>query len=234
MDNSLLYIYNKGFLPGPKETEGQFLKRIEKVEKILKNPSLFFKKNLTPFQGCSLLDSVSKNFFFHGSSTLIYQIEEGINFPIINSPSKFSKLFVEEKEILNHELIHARRCQFDKSKYEEIIAYRTSPSPFRRKISPIITSNTDLIVFFLTIFTSFISLIPLSLLLFFFSTRLYFRHKTINKCISYLKEKNPSFEKILIAMTDKEISFVSKKMLHKIDFSLYRWQFIQNLFGTIL
>jgi hypothetical protein len=234
MGNSLLSIYNKGFLPGPDESKNKFFERIEKVEKILQNPSAFFKKPLTPLQGCFLLEENSKNLFFHGSSTLIYQIEEGINFPIIKSPSKFSKLFVTEDEILNHELVHARRCQFDESKYEEILAFRTSFSPFRKNLSPIISSNNDLIAFFLAIFFCFISLIPLSLLLLFFSTRLAFRQKTIHKCIRYLKSKTPSYEQILTAMTDEEILFLSKKQFHKIDFTLYRWQFIQTLFGTIL
>jgi hypothetical protein len=229
MDN-LSDIYNKGFLPGPKETKESFFYRIQRIEKLIKSPPPFFKKKLMPFYGCGLLEIGSKNLFFHGSSTCIYQVEKGVNLPIISTPSKFSKLFVTEKEIFDHELIHARRCQFEKSKYEEILAYRTSNCFIRKMISPIFNSNTDVILFFLGIFSLFISFIPLFLVLIFLSTRLFLRQKAINRCIKHLKNHTCFYENILHSMTDEEIDFLSKGQIDKIDFSLYRWQLLKNIF----
>src|SRR5262245_52150906 len=46
--------------------------------------------------------------------------------------------FYRRDELVTHECAHVGRMAFDEPAFEEIIAYRTSPSPFRRWLGPII------------------------------------------------------------------------------------------------
>ena len=140
----LINLYNNGFIPGPNESEKQFFSRVEATKKIIENPKQYipkkFTKNglLTPINKASLLLVGKKNFFIFASSTTIIEIKKNLPIAIITNPSNFSSLFINKKEVIDHELIHAKRASFPNSKYEEFIAYRTSQSFYRKFFSPIL------------------------------------------------------------------------------------------------
>ncbi|MBN2478956.1 MAG: hypothetical protein JXA94_01880 [Parachlamydiales bacterium] len=57
-------------------------------------------------------------------------------------------------EILAHEAVHAARVAFDEPKTEEIFAYLTASSHFRRVFGPIVKTNKDIVIFFSFLFLS--------------------------------------------------------------------------------
>ena len=128
--------------------------------------------------------------------------------------------------------MHAVRCCYDKSKYEEMFAYMTANSFFRKFLGPIIESSKEVLIFLILIFStifcqslytffdnkffyyyfcffSFLSFSTISFGLF----RLFFKRIKLFK--SYKKIKKLGFDKkkamaILFRLTDGEISNFSK------------------------
>ncbi|MCH9621161.1 MAG: hypothetical protein S4CHLAM20_05770 [Chlamydiia bacterium] len=240
MKDEYLSYYKKGFLPGPNETEKAFLNRIKKVQDILNHPKKFitdssFQKTIfEPFKNCGLLFTPQRNSPVYASQTLILETEDKTLIPLIKTPSKFSLKFINANEIINHELVHARRILFNDDHFEEILAYRQSPSFFRRFFSPLIISRLELSLFFIFALMSISSMLPLISATLYLLIRLILKQNKITKCIQYLKKKTPHYEEILMAMTDEEINNLSKMKLAKIDFSLFRWTYLQTLFGKII
>ena len=227
--------YAKGFLPGPEETEKEFFDRIAATEHIIKDPKkyitdrYFSKTELSPCGGAALL-AKRKNFFLHASSTIIVELKDKLIIPIITSPS--SRL-VDNNEVMKHELVHAKRALFTEPKFEEMIAFRTSKHKWRKYLSPILSSNIELLLFFSCALLSFFSLFPLTICLSLFAMQLYRRQKIIRRCLSYLKQHTKHPEEVLVGMLDSEIIAMSKGRLEEINFSLFRWKFMQTLFGKV-
>lgn len=225
-------LYLKGFLPGPYESEEKFLQRVEKTKEVLKKPKefitdkIFQNTDFEAFNGSALLVQ-KKNLFYHAASTMIVELKNGLILPIITKPKS---LFIPKEEVLKHELVHARRALFDDPKFEELLAFRTSKSKYRRTLSPIFSSNIEVLLFFLTTILSFWTLLPMLINLTFFSYRLFYRHKIIRHCKDFLKRCTKHPEPVLRAMTDQEILAMSKGEIGKIDFSLFRWKFLEEIF----
>lgn len=57
----------------------------------------------------------------------------------------------DRNELLAHELAHIGRMTFQEPIYEEVLAYRTSKSAFRRWLGPIVTSGREAAVFLLVL-----------------------------------------------------------------------------------
>ena len=51
------------------------------------------------------------------------------------------------RELLAHEMSHIGRMMFQEPKYEEVLAYMTSPSLFRRWIGPLFSQNWEMMIF---------------------------------------------------------------------------------------
>jgi hypothetical protein len=236
MTDEYLKHYNDGFIPGPIETEEEFLRRVDRVKEIIENPSDSITekslKNLKfkPFKGCALLFTSKKYSPLFASQTLILEMDDETLFPLIKSPSKLSSYFISAKEILDHELVHARRSLFEEPKFEEILAYRSSSSRTRRFLGPMIVSNLEIVGFLLCSLLAVWTLIPLLSFTTTLLVRQILRQRTLKKAIMRLKEMTPHIEKVLQSMTDEEITHLSKNQLSKINFSLFRWQFLQKLF----
>ncbi len=236
MPESYLQLYQQGFLPGPKETKEAFFKRISLSRKIIASPEKYItEKSLkgsifTPVDRAYILINNSKYSFFQASSTIILEIEKGVFFALIKSPSKFSSLFVNAEEVLSHEEVHARRAQFEEPKFEEILAYRTSLSRLRRLLSPVISTNKMVVTFYLSLLLIPFSFYPFLVLITWCSVTSFIRQRHIHRCLSYLKTISSTPEEILMAMTDFEIVHMSKGRLDKIDRFEFRWKFIEELF----
>lgn len=95
-----------------------------------------------------LLFSNEKILPWQGGVALIFQLEEGSPLSaLIQLREKVYPLFGTNQERLIHELAHIGRMGFNENKYEEMIAYRSSKSPFRRLIGPLFQSGWESILF---------------------------------------------------------------------------------------
>lgn len=236
MDKSYVKLHEEGFLPGPKESKEAFFYRVSLLRKIATCPAKYITEKsfrgrvFTPVDRAYLLVDQCKHCFFQASSTTIIEVESGVFIPIIKNPSKFSSLFVNSKEVIAHEQIHAKRAQFDEPKFEEIIAYRSSKSHFRQQISPVISTTKQQGLFFLLVLFMPVSLYPILAFILWCSITSFTRQKHIHRCLAHLKKISNSPEEILIAMTDKEILQMSKNGALPNDPDEFRWQFITKLF----
>jgi hypothetical protein len=227
--------YDKGFLPGPIETEKEFFERIDATERVLLHPKKYIteksyaKATLSPLGGAALLAN-TKNRFYHAASTTIVELKNGLILPIISVPS--SRL-VKKEEVIKHELVHARRVLFEEPKFEEILAFRTSKSKLRAIASPMFSTKTDIYIFMTGVICSSFSIALPVICWAFLCSREIPRRSAFIKCITYLKMHTTSCEEILAAMTDNEIISMSKGKLEEIDFTLFRWKFLETIFGKI-
>jgi hypothetical protein len=161
-DEKLFELNSLGFIPGPDEDEETFLKRVKLSQELNANyekflPDIPCEKIKKPFlswvkaQLLNLYDFVPDSFFgffsnenltfFQGAA--VWEIEkEGIKLPILQIRKQMAKgsyLFIYKiEEILAHEAVHAARVAFCEPIFEEILAYLTSSSSFRKNFGPIL------------------------------------------------------------------------------------------------
>lgn len=228
--------YMQGFMPGPKEDENTFLQRVGTIEQLLKNPQRLNKllpddAILTKEEPSLLYFNSNKKLpFWTAALTWIIEVEKGIKLPILQLPKK-PRMFClsKQNEVLAHEKVHALRVAFDEPIFEEIIAYRTSPSKLRRYFGPLFSSNKEVILFLGAVFTLlFLPLVSISL----FSIqlmRLFFRQSTFSKAYKHLSNvcKNP--EKIILCLTDQEIKSAAKNNFQFLDHDSVRIKLIKEL-----
>lgn len=107
-----------------------------------------------------------------------------------------------KEEIIAHELVHAKRMHLDEPCFEEILAYRTSSSPFRRYFGPLFRSSFESVLFLLSFLPAVVNplyIFPSLIIPFFFVIRLVKYQRIFAKAL----QKQP-WEK-LIEMRDQEI-----------------------------
>ncbi len=284
---SLLEYNAQGLIPGPGETESEFLKRVdyclrlkefipdslEKVplstdahaaENVLRDAS----KTLLPLYDIAplwipLYFSNYRLAPWHGGCAWIFQMDR-------DSPTaalfQLRKAFLhsvrylglyDRNEIVTHELCHVGRMMFEEPKFEEHLAYHTSPSRFRRWFGALVQSSYESMVFVLAILITLLfdisllflqptetialslwaKLLPISLILFALC-RLVLRHFQIRRCLAklhLLAKTTQQAEAILYRMTDKEILSFGTMTLDEIksyvsqDKSL-RWRVIAEAY----
>lgn len=213
-DKELDNLGARGLLVGPHENEEAFLLRIQ--EKIytsqppIQLENIFSicpdwveikdsNKNLLPWQG---------GFAEIEGTNIFIQLRKG--------KGKIWGIYSKE-ELLAHELVHAARMAFEEPIFEEILAYQTSHSKFRRFYGPIFRTSSESLFFLTTLLilaivnlfyitTEFLimgSLIPLS----FFLWRLCANQRKFRRARQNLKsflgceKKALSF---LLSLTDQE------------------------------
>ncbi|MFT4552621.1 MAG: hypothetical protein ACI9S8_001246 [Chlamydiales bacterium] len=169
---------------------------------------------------------------WHGGSSWIPEVNEGspIIFFQLRKAFKASSTYLwiyQRNEILSHEAVHVGRMAFHEPEFEEILAYRTSSSPLRRLLGPIIQSPEETMAFALIIsfivaldyfllFTQnfslyatamWLKLIPLFLILYGL-WRIWKLHRVFEKCLENLEALLSSKDKanaVIYRLTDKEI-----------------------------
>lgn len=131
-------------------------------------------------------------------------------------------------ELVAHELCHVGRMAYEEPRYEELLAYRTSKSPFRRYWGPLFTTPAQSGIFALLL----LLILMADLITLFFQPDLYgsiqwmkvlplvwigwlifdlmVRQRIFKKCLHILPEK------ILYRLTDREIDLFSKMTLDEI------------------
>jgi len=129
--------------------------------------------------------------------------------------------------VLSHELSHVGRMCFEEPKFEELIAYRSSSTSWRRWFGPLVQSAWESLLFVFLLLMIFIvdlflfwygdfdaytrlmwlKLIPLGLIGI-AAARLLLRHQQLKKCRKTLSTiiSNPlTVSAVLYRLTDKEI-----------------------------
>ena len=153
-DQELLALNQKGFIPGPGETEADFTARVQapppvQFQSMEPIPSshwdwvrhhleelydfrpdsltaFYSNKKLAPWQGAASWIIASKP-----GPLCAVQLRTGFK------KGNYLKLYSRE-EILAHEAVHAARCAFEEPDSEEYFAYFTSSARWRRVFGPII------------------------------------------------------------------------------------------------
>lgn len=131
------------------------------------------------------------------------------------------------RELVGHELAHAGRMMFEEPQFEEILAYQTSPSIFRRWFGPVIQSSKEAMAFFLSLFLillidfiivisgqedlylsfMWLKLLPVGMILYGLY-RLWKKQNILQRCFNQLNDllKNSQKTKAVIyRLTDSEI-----------------------------
>ncbi len=231
-------LFKDGFIPGPGETLEQFEARVsynQNLSKELEIESSPLLEEIAPTTeqlfGFSLknrpvLFSNEKMGLFHGGCAWIFQKDEksplAAFFQLRRSLKSNKSLFglYSREEILTHEALHIARMAFEEPKYEEILAYQTSNSGFRRIFGPLFRKPFETILLLLLLFLSLVvslflpipnlqyTMLSLPFLyLTYLTVRLIFAHKSFAEA-----RKRAPLSK-LICLTDKEIDALVKGKL---------------------
>lgn len=274
LNKELLSTYRmQGFIIGPEETEGNFLKRIHICTSPLSedyfpvsSPKAFNKNQILSLLNrniqyrhrryASLLAAFSWLPIFLSNHKLPFWIggvvwicsKTDVVIPILQLRTHFVKprrinLYSPE-EICMHEALHAMRTSFEEPKFEELLAYSTSPNSIHKWLGPLFQTSLESTLFLTFLVLGSIgglffytAMAPFLIYLVFLIFRLYSRHKTMSRCTKNLEKLFPGVEafSIIIHLTDKEIFHFSQ--ISQKELSLYirsqfclRWQQISSLF----
>lgn len=185
----------------------------------------------------SLFFSNYKLPFWQGGCAWIFQMEEDsptssliqLRQTFRDSPNYLG--IYNRKELLTHELAHVGRTMFQEPKFEELLAYNTSPSRFRRWFGPLIQTSAEsamfmLLIFMLLVFDVFLialnqhdaymlalwlKLIPIAIIAAAL-VRLRKRHKTYHSCVRNLTDcvGKDNAEAVAYRLQDHEMILFSK------------------------
>lgn len=169
----LIELNKQGIIPGPKETEEDYWQRAKYCMHIRetlaahvgdgfplkgdgKGPRSIFDashKATRPLYGIEpdwipLFFSNYRLAPWHGGCAWIFQLEEEAPVSALfqlrkkfENPEQNS--FYSREEIIAHEMAHVGRMMYDEPQFEELLAYRSSPSPFRRRFGPIVKNSIE-------------------------------------------------------------------------------------------
>lgn len=182
LDSELLQWNRQGLIPAPDETEEQFSQRakycLQLQQKLANTSELADYGAQLPEaqdilqQGCALskpLFDISPSWvplFFsnqqlapwHGGCATIFQISDDTPTSaflqlrtVFKNRSNFLGLY-QRKELIAHELAHIGRMLFHEPRYEEVLAYKTSSSAWRRWLGPIVQSAAESVWFVVILF----------------------------------------------------------------------------------
>lgn len=260
LESKLLFLNQIGLIPGPCETEEAFLLRANYCQNLNDCLPEEIKAHLLTDQSFSphILNEAAENLrkrydcsprwiplffnnyklpFWHGGCAWIFQMTEQSSTAALiqlrqsfNHSQKYLGIY-DRNELLTHELSHIGRMMFQEPKFEEILAYRTANSSFRRWFGPIIQSSTEsalfmLLLFVLIVFDFFLialsgpdafaiafwlKLIPFSVIIIAL-LRLWKRQKIYKLCVKNLEAciGQEKAEAVAYRLKDQEIHLFSK------------------------
>jgi len=248
-EEELLHLNERGIIPGPSESMDDFGKRVKSIE--LNESSIEEEKKLSWSDFDWARSTVSHLFdispdwveayysnkglwFWQGAMTYMkFKKDSSVVIQMRENLKKGKYLYLYDKEeILSHEVIHAARMAFNEPKTEELFAYWTSTSHFRKLFGPIFRRPLESNIFMsflgfgisLQLFSPFIDsvyLLPLIQLantlslsmLTFCLFRLYRTRFKVNRALKKLTsivDSKTIARSILFRLTDKEIYFFAK------------------------
>lgn len=162
-------------------------------------------------------------------------------------------------ELLSHEFSHVGRMMFDEVQFEEILAFRSDASWFRRYLGPIMQSSWESALFVLILFIlllldlsmanilsaslytqmMWLKLVPFGMILYALG-RLVLRQNRFKKCLKKLIticNNESKANAVIYRLTDREITLFSQWSVDKIrkyaddnKFGSLRWVLISQLY----
>ena len=219
--------YKEGFAPGPYESMADFELRVKAVKGALASPEAFLEAVGVTYES---IDDVSPGFlvirskkglaFWFGAMTYICEWK-GQKIPIIELPKGKRGLGLTTNDLIAHEEVHFLRSTFCEPRFEEVIAYRTSRSKWRKWLGPIFQNPWEsylCMAFFLSFpFLPFIPFFYALIITVIVATYLtlityrLFRNQTIyQKAMKRLSYHYKNCEEILKLYTDLEIKKTAK------------------------
>ncbi len=226
---------HKGWIPAPAEPDEEFLARVEKSHQRLLNPRAIkdvdFDQSVLPLL---IFRSNKKLPFWTGALTWIVSFEDGCKIPLIQLPIKPRRYtFTKEREIIDHERVHALRVAFEEPMFEEIIAYRTSPSKFRRFFGPLLGTSTEGTLFFLSFPVFFFLRVPWVFPLFtcLLLMRLCWRQFLFSRALKSIQKRFKRSEEVIVFLSDREIRQAAKGDITFFDGTSIRMQQVEAIFG---
>ncbi len=230
IDSKLFQLNKRGIFFGPGESESSFFQRAEAEQNCRIEPPALIESIFDSIPDWIETIEQSKGLFpWEGAATWIEEKPGGCRSCQIQfKNTRLSRLYPKE-EVLAHEMVHAMRLMFDESRFEEILAYRTSKNKFRRYFGPLFSSSKESkgffvgtviswviysaeIVFDIQFFEESILLLPL-LLIGFGMMRLIRSQRVFASALLNLKKTTSSKLKplsVLLRLTDKEIELFAK------------------------
>ncbi len=243
MTNDELIAWNqRGFIPGPGETEASFRQRTQHSVHTLPREQLQWPQEqlqeLFDFKPMSL-DVIYSNkglslwegaacWIQDGKATL--QLREGFR------KGSYWGIY-QRSEVLVHEAVHAARVMFEEPENEEFFAYATSSKQWRRVLGPIVRRPWETWLFLGSMmagmFWEWGFLVGMSVLVVGL-WRLISQHVRRNRAARMLMKKlsHPrTVRAVLFRMTDAEIRTLSRGREVQGDNSL-RWQLLRAAYFT--
>lgn len=234
-------LYQEGFVPGPLDSWESFEKRVRCVKELMETPEGFLERLKIPYETVTAITpyflsiTTKKGLpFWFGAMTWIYE-HEGYQIPILELPKK--KGYIPQSELIAHEYIHFLRANFHEPRFEEILAYQTSSSKWRRYLGPFFErpweSYLFLILFALLAISSFFP--PILAKLLFATTALYvllasFRlilnQWIFKKALKNLSRLYTNASELIVLFTDDEIVKTAKSSYNTIAKTSLRWKLI--------
>lgn len=260
----------QALLAGPKESESQFLERVQYClniqtelaehlegqlalgpqdlasECIVKEvfpqsrrfygiaphwiPIFFTNHKLSPWHGgCAWIFQLSDQ----SPTSALFQLRKALR-----TKKHYLGLF-DRDEILVHEMAHVGRMMYDEPQFEEMLAYRSSPSSLRRLLGPLVQSSTEsalftLCLFLIILFDLFLvffgydilffqamalKIVPLGMIVW-AAIRLYRRHRQYNAALAALKKiygDEETARAVCYRLTDQEIIAFSTQSTEQIQ-----------------
>lgn len=264
----------RGLIPGPAESEDQFAQRVELTLKIGTREEVDRVVN-EALKEVSALYDISPDWvpifysnrglgLWHGGGTVLDYVG-GHVFPSVQLRSALQATgrylgFYRIEEFLAHELVHVGRVAFEEHGFEEILAYRTSRSAFRRIFGPIARSGFEAWLFVMVLLVSisldyffyamgwleaalwtiWLYLFPLGLLIYGF-WRLGRAHRIFRQCIAALTALTGDSDRaryVLYRLTDSEMRLFAKSTPE--DIRVYvssqrsiRWKVIKQTYFNL-
>jgi hypothetical protein len=281
--SEIIYWNQQGLIPGPEETKEDFEKRahfcLNLQKHLAEQANLPFTEDdhdqnflHEAFVKTQLLYGIAPTWtpvFFsnyqltpwHAGCAWIFQIGE--NTPMaafLQLRSQFRKKstylgLYQRSELMAHELAHVGRMLYQEPQFEEILAYRSSISPWRRWLGPIIQSSKESLFFILLLgllimtnlasmtlnytFMSWLNLLPL-ILITIALIRLSQRQRQFTDCLKKLEALYGSLQiaqHLIYRLSDKEIKFfaasnplIIKNFIKQQLTHSFRWGFLHTIY----
>lgn len=185
LDEQLNFFNREGLIPGPCETEQEFLQRADYCLRMKENlPDLLQEVSVEDqllgktcvLQAAPLMETLYDvvpewiPIFFsnyklapwHGGCAWIFQLTPETPFAAFfqlrmafRLSSRYLKIYKRD-ELIAHELVHVARMMFEEPQFEEVIAYQSASSRFQRWFGPIIQSSFESLIFIISVFFVFL------------------------------------------------------------------------------
>lgn len=243
-DDELIFLNHEGFIPGPSESEEEFVRRVQKTRALAEKSNIndghwswarLHLKELFEFEAKSLpvFYSNKKLAPWQGAACWINEL----NIPELQLREGFRKgryLFglYSRDEILSHEAIHAARAAFNEPENEEFFAYASSTKRWRQVLGPFIASPWQIwLLWGLLVGSFFFSILALGAFLFLGMKfyRLISQHRRLAHASLLLQARLKDVKKVralLLRLTDREIRDLASGKWIEPDGSL-RFRLIQ-------